>query len=187
MPIAFAPFARRHHVHHRYRGCTCDPAVSTWHAGRNKTAVRARQRQPPWWPGLPTISAARPALSLTVVVTCSGGPDRCTRSGLAGLGFDVGEMPTHAASKRASDTGWISPEPARPMRQMSARVAGEWHVALKLLCPQYRCTKPNAVEMSSRVCHHDPGTAGVMAEAGIWQVGILSHSLQMNFDSGNVH
>ena len=37
--------------------------------------------------------APRRALSLTVVVTCSSGPDRCARSGLAGLGFDVGEIP----------------------------------------------------------------------------------------------
>jgi len=69
--------------------------------------------------GKPTRAAARRALSLTVVVTCSSGsrPLYSVRSGRSG-GSMLGEMPTHAASKRASDTGWNSPEPARPMRQM---------------------------------------------------------------------
>jgi len=40
-------------------------------------------------------------------------------------GSMLGEMSTHAASKRASDTGWISPESTHPMRQMRTFAEGQ--------------------------------------------------------------
>jgi hypothetical protein len=69
--------------------------------------------------GLARISAGRRAFSLTISITQRDAPSRRSRGGVTGLEVVVGEVPVGAAGERRGRSGMISPDQARPMRQMS--------------------------------------------------------------------